>query len=87
VTTPIMVFGDALADWLGYGLEFAYADSPEIGILRQHRTNSGLIHTDSRSDAHGEYPDWLKIVREMIAARKPKIRADDGRPQRPQADA
>src|SRR5215468_3033069 len=42
VTTPILVLGDAMADWLAYGLELAYADSPEIGILRRHRTNSGL---------------------------------------------
>jgi len=73
VTTPIMVFGDAMADWLGYGLELAYADLPEIGILRQHRTNSGLIHTDSRIDAHGEYPDWTKAAREMIAVQRPKF--------------
>src|SRR4029077_16205167 len=31
VTTAIMVFGDSMADWLGYGLELAYAESPEIG--------------------------------------------------------
>jgi hypothetical protein len=36
VTTAIMVFGDSMADWLGYGLELAYAESPEIGILRKH---------------------------------------------------
>ena len=73
VTTRIMVFGDATADWLAYGLELAYADSPEIGILRQHRTNSGLIRTDLRNDPHGEYPDWPKAAREMIAAQKPKF--------------
>jgi uncharacterized protein len=72
-TTPIIVFGDAMADWLGYGLELAYADSPEIGIRRQHRTNSGLIHTDSRVDALGEYPDWPKAARELIATQKPKF--------------
>src|ERR1700704_1472654 len=71
--TPILVLGDAMADWLAYGLELAYADSPEIGILRQHRTNSGLIRTDVRNDPHGEYPDWPKAAREMIAAQKPKF--------------
>src|SRR6266853_1405329 len=50
--TPIMVLGDAMADWLAHGLELAYADFPEIGILRQHRTNSGLIRTDVRTDPH-----------------------------------
>jgi uncharacterized protein len=32
--TPIMVFGDSMADWLAFGIEQAFADSPEIGILR-----------------------------------------------------
>src|SRR5262245_48536415 len=41
VTTPILVLGDSMADWLGYGLEQTYADAPEIGILRRHKTNSG----------------------------------------------
>src|ERR1700736_3058296 len=40
---PIMVLVDAMADWLAYGLELAYADSPDIVVLRRHRTNSGLI--------------------------------------------
>jgi uncharacterized protein len=65
---PVMVLGDAMADWLGYGLELAYADSPEIGILRQHVTNSGLIRSDPR-----EYPDWPKAARDVIAAQKPKF--------------
>src|SRR5580700_1327119 len=32
-----------------------------------------LIHTDDRNDARGEYPDWPKAAREMIAAQKPKF--------------
>jgi hypothetical protein len=72
VTTPVMVFGDAMADWLGYGLELAYADTPGIGILRRHRTSSGLIRSEGR-DSRGEYPDWPQTVREMIAAQKPKF--------------
>jgi uncharacterized protein len=73
VTTPILVLGDSMADWLAYGLELAYADSPEIGILRRHRTNSGLIRTEVRSDPRGEYPDWPQAARELIAAQKPKF--------------
>jgi hypothetical protein len=68
-----MVFGDAMADWLGYGLELAYADSPEVSIVRQHRTNSGLIRPDVRNDPQGEYPDWPKMAHEMIAVQKPKF--------------
>ena len=71
--TPIMVFGDSMADWLAYGLEQAFADSPEIGILRRHRTSSGLIRTEVRNDPRGEYPDWPQAAKEMIAAQKPKF--------------
>ncbi len=73
VTTPILVLGDSMADWLGYGLEQAYADSPEIGILRRHRTNSGLIRTEVRNDPRGEYPDWPQAARDLIATQKPKF--------------
>jgi hypothetical protein len=62
-----------MADWMAYGLELAYADSPEIGILRRHRTNSGLIRTEVRSDPRGDYPDWPQTARELIAAQKPKF--------------
>jgi uncharacterized protein len=73
VTTPILVLGDGMADWLAYGLELAYADSPEIGIIRGHRTNSGLIRTEVRSDPRGEYPDWPQAARDLIASQKPKF--------------
>src|SRR5215472_11468185 len=73
VTTPILVLGDSMADWLAYGLELAYADSPEIGILRRHRTSSGLIRSETRSDPRGEYPDWPQAARELIASQKPKF--------------
>jgi uncharacterized protein len=73
VTTPILVLGDAMADWLGYGLEQAYADSPEIAILRRHKTYSGLIRTETKSDPRGEYPDWPHAARELIATQKPKF--------------
>jgi uncharacterized protein len=71
--TPIMVFGDSMADWLAYGLEQAFADTPEIGILRRHRTSSGLIRTEVRNDPRGEYPDWPLAAKEMIAVQKPKF--------------
>jgi uncharacterized protein len=73
VQTPILVLGDAMGDWLGYGLEQAFADTPEIGVLRRHRTLSGLIRADVRSDPRGDYPDWPQAAREMIASQKPKF--------------
>src|ERR1700722_8680439 len=71
--TPIMVFGDSMADWLAYGLEQAFTDTPEIGILRRHRTSSGLIRTEVKNDPRGEYPDWPVAAKEMIAVQKPKF--------------
>jgi hypothetical protein len=62
-----------MADWLGYGLEQAYADAPDIGILRRHKTNSGLIRSETKSDPRGEYPDWPQAARELIATSKPKF--------------
>jgi uncharacterized protein len=73
ITTPILVLGDSMADWLGYGLEQAYADAPEIGILRRHKTNSGLIRSETKSDPRGEYPDWPQAARDLIATTKPKF--------------
>jgi hypothetical protein len=39
----ILVLGDAMADWLAYGLEDAYAEQPDIGVIRKHKTGFGLI--------------------------------------------
>ncbi len=60
--------GDANADWLAYGLEDAFSEKPEIGVVRKHRTDSGLIHYDQRRDS-----EWPQIAREIIAAENPNI--------------
>ena len=60
--------GDANADWLAYGLEDALSEKPEIGIVRKHRTDSGLIRYDGRRDT-----EWAQVAREIIAADKPKF--------------
>jgi uncharacterized protein len=64
----IVVMGDANADWLAYGLEDAFSEKPEIGIVRKHRTDSGLIRYDQRCDS-----EWSQVAREIIAAEKPKF--------------
>ena len=64
----IVVMGDANSDWLAYGLEDAYAEKPEIGIVRKHRADSGLISYDARRN-----PEWPQVAREIIAAEKPKV--------------
>jgi len=67
-TTSIVIMGDAMADWLAYGLEDAYSERPEIGIVRKHRTGSGLIRYDTKRDV-----DWAQTARDVIAAEKPKF--------------
>ena len=67
-TVKIVVIGDANADWLAYGLEDAYSEQSEIGMVRKHRTDSGLIRYDARREI-----EWPQVVREIIAAEKPKF--------------
>ncbi|MGH6702691.1 MAG: DUF459 domain-containing protein, partial [Bradyrhizobium sp.] len=55
----VLVLGDAMADWLAYGLEDAYADQPEIGVIRKHKTYSGLIKYQPR----GEPADWAAAAK------------------------
>jgi hypothetical protein len=49
-TTSIVVMGDDMADWLGYGLEDVFTDTPEIRIIRKNKLNSGLLHYDAKGD-------------------------------------
>jgi uncharacterized protein len=67
-TVKIVVMGDANADWLAYGLEDAFSEKTEIGIVRKHRTDSGLIRYDQRRES-----EWPQVAREIIAAEKPKF--------------
>jgi hypothetical protein len=69
-TTQIVVMGDAMADWLAYGLEDALSEKPEFGVVRKHRTDSGIIRYEHRRDKDIE---WVQIAREIIAAEKPKF--------------
>ena len=66
-TEMVLVIGDSLADWLGFGLEETFADTPEIGIVRKIRPYSGLVRYEARSDA----PDWSQAVKEVLATEKP----------------
>ena len=53
----VVVFGDSMADWLAYGLEEAFAETPEIGITRKPRPNTGLIRVEQRGEAY----DWPSV--------------------------
>jgi uncharacterized protein len=68
--TSVVVMGDSMADWLAYGLETAYTDSPDIGVVRKHRTQSGLVHNEVRADPRGLYPDWPTLAREILNTEK-----------------
>jgi len=71
VDTPpaetVLVIGDQLADWLGYGLEEALTDTPQIGIVRRIKPYAGLVRYEQRADS----PDWSQAVKEVLAAEKP----------------
>src|SRR5215469_10425208 len=47
----VVVIGDSMADWLGYGLDEKYADQPEIGVERKIRATSGLVRYDAKNEA------------------------------------
>jgi uncharacterized protein len=94
-TSTVVVMGDSMADWLAYGLEEAFADTPEIGIVRKYKAYSGLIRYESRSDL-----EWSSVAREIMNTEKPTVavmmiglsdrgpirdRPPGGRPANPQA--
>jgi hypothetical protein len=62
----ILVLGDAMADWLAYGLEDAYAEQPEMGVIRKHKTVSGLI----RYQPKGDPADWAAAAKGILATEK-----------------
>jgi len=64
-TTSIVVMGDSMADWLAYGLEDAFSESPEIGIVRKNKFYSGLLRYDAKGDL-----DWWHVARDILAKEK-----------------
>jgi hypothetical protein len=63
----VMVLGDGMADWLAYGLETAYAERPEMGVIRKHRATSGLIKYQPKGDPS----DWAAAAKQILATEKP----------------
>jgi uncharacterized protein len=63
----ILVLGDAMADWLAYGLEEAYSEQPDMGVIRKHKTVSGLI----RYQPKGDPADWGAAAKGILATEKP----------------
>jgi uncharacterized protein len=64
----VLVLGDGMADWLAYGLEDAYADQPDMGVIRRHKTVSGLIWYQPKGDP----ADWAAAAKTILAAEKPE---------------
>jgi uncharacterized protein len=63
----VLVLGDAMADWLAYGLEDAYAERPDMGVIRRHKTVSGLIKYQPKGDP----ADWAAAAKGILATEKP----------------
>src|SRR5262245_34286389 len=60
-TTSIVVVGDDMADWLAYGLEDVFSDTPEIRVVRKNKLSSGLLHYDAKGDL-----DWWHVARDTL---------------------
>src|SRR5262249_47127580 len=67
-TTSVVVLGDGMADWLAYGLEDAFSDSPEIAIIRKNKVHSGLVRYDQKGDL-----DWWHAARDSLSQEKPNF--------------
>jgi uncharacterized protein len=65
----VLVLGDAMADWLAYGLEDAYAEQPDMGVIRRNKTISGLIHYQPKGDP----ADWAAAGKGILASEKPDV--------------
>ena len=65
----VLVIGDAMADWLAYGLEDAYTEQPDMGVVRKHKTTSGLIKYQPK----GEPSDWTAAAKGILETEKPDV--------------
>ncbi|RTL51862.1 MAG: DUF459 domain-containing protein [Bradyrhizobiaceae bacterium] len=65
----VLVLGDSMADWLAYGLEDALSETPELGVIRKHKTVSGLIKYQPKGDP----ADWPAAAKSILATEKPDV--------------
>ena len=68
--STVLIMGDSMADWLGYGLEQAFADSPELTVVRKPRAYSSLIYNAVRHDVRNR-TDWPAYAREILSKELP----------------
>ncbi len=65
----VMVMGDGMADWLASGLEDAYSDQPDMGVIRKAKNISGLIKYQPKGDP----ADWAAAAKGILATEKPDV--------------
>jgi uncharacterized protein len=65
----VLVLGDGMADWLAYGLEDAYTEQPDMGVIRKAKNTSGLIKYQPK----GEPADWAAAAKGILATEKPDV--------------
>ena len=65
----VLVLGDAMADWLAYGLEDALSETPDLGVIRKHKTVSGLLKYQPKGDP----ADWAAAAKGILATEKPDV--------------
>jgi hypothetical protein len=63
----VLVLGDGMADWLAYGLEDAYSEQPDMGVIRKSKAASGLIKYQPKGDP----ADWAAAAKGLLATEKP----------------
>ncbi len=63
----VLVLGDGMADWLAFGLEDAYVEQPDMGVIRRHKIASGLIKYQPKGDP----ADWAAAAKAILSAEKP----------------
>jgi uncharacterized protein len=57
-STHVVVFGDALADLTGQGIEDTFADTPDVAVVTKVRGESGLVRN--------ELADWPKTIQDTL---------------------
>jgi uncharacterized protein len=60
----VVVIGDSFAEWLAYGLEEVFAETPQIGIVRKIKQDLGLV----RDDPHLDAPEWTQAIKDLLLA-------------------
>ncbi len=66
VETPpaqtVVVIGDSFGEWLAYGLELVFAETPQIRVVRKIKPDLGLVRDDARLDA----PEWTQAIKDLL---------------------